>query len=106
MQEESVDYFNFYQTFYSLLLRSLFAAEAVMARVCYSSASLRQHLTTILQESYVVMLEEFLSGEEVAIGVMPPSPGDARSSYSALPIVVRFNHEHDIAQYNGVVAMT
>ena len=50
------------------------------------------------------MLEEYLSGQEATVTVMPPSE-DHLDHYS-LPLVVRFNHEEGIAPYNGVVAVT
>jgi hypothetical protein len=50
------------------------------------------------------MLEEYLSGEEATITVMPPSRD--RPDYWAIPIVTRFNHDGGIAPYNGVVAVT
>jgi len=48
------------------------------------------------------MIEEFLSGEEATVTVMPPSKG--WDEYWDLLIVMRFNHEEGVAPYNGVVA--
>lgn len=73
-------------------------------RVCHSTAGLLEHLSTILQDSPAVMLEEFLAGEEATIAVMPPSSQTPNNW--ALPVVTRFNHEQDIAPYNGVTAVT
>lgn len=73
-------------------------------RVCRSGPDLRRHLSAILSESPVVMLEEFLMGEEATVAVMPPSSQKPR--HWALPVVTRFNHEQDIAPYNGVTAVT
>ena len=73
-------------------------------RVCRSTSGLLEHLSAILQDSPVVMLEEFLAGEEATIAVMPPS--SQTPHYWALPVVTRFNHEQDIAPYNGVTAVT
>lgn len=73
-------------------------------RVCRTEPDLRRHLSAILAESPVVMLEEFLSGEEATIAVMPPS--SQKPHYWALPVVTRFSHEDDIAPYNGVTAVT
>ena len=73
-------------------------------KVCYNEAQLCAHLSEILEESPLVMVEEFLGGEEGTITVMPPSKDVQR--YWSLPIVVRFNHEDGIAPYNGVVAVT
>lgn len=50
------------------------------------------------------MVEEYLAGQEGTVTVMPPS--ESKPSYWALPLVLRFNHENDIAPYNGVVAVT
>lgn len=51
----------------------------------------------------IVMMEEFLAGEEATVTVMPPS--SQKPSYWALPAVARFNHEQEIAPYNGVMAV-
>ncbi|KAK4221908.1 glutathione synthetase [Podospora fimiseda] len=67
-------------------------------RVCHDKPALVQHLSVLLQESLVVMLESFLSGEEATIAVMPPS--NQKPRYWALPVVTRFNHEQGIAPYN------
>ena len=73
-------------------------------KVCKDKSDLRAHLSSLFEESQVVMLEEFLSGQEGTITVMPPTNGNPR--HWAMPIVVRFNHEDDIAPYNGIVAVT
>jgi D-alanine-D-alanine ligase len=56
-------------------------------------------------------VEEYLTGEEVTITIMPP--GDyiihgenvLKPDYWSLPPVKRFNHQNGIAPYNGVVAI-
>ena len=73
-------------------------------RVCHTEPELCAHLELLLKESPLVMVEEFLAGEEGTVTVMPPSKEFLH--YNALPIVVRFNHEAGIAPYNGVVAVT
>lgn len=73
-------------------------------RVCSSLPELESHIQALFEESPTVMIEEFLSGEEATVTVMPPSKG--RDEYWALPIVTRFNHEEGLAPYNGVVAVT
>ncbi|OAP65538.1 hypothetical protein AYL99_01510 [Fonsecaea erecta] len=73
-------------------------------KVCHSPSDLSTHLTALLKESPIVMLEEYLCGQEATVTVMPPCEGHA--GYYALPLVVRFNHEDGIAPYNGVVAVT
>ncbi|BDD61114.1 hypothetical protein MAP00_006184 [Monascus purpureus] len=73
-------------------------------KVCRSPEELRGHVETLLLESPIVMLEEFLAGEEATLTVFPP---DAHHDhYWCLPPVTRFNHADGIAPYNGVVAVT
>lgn len=73
-------------------------------KVCYSFDELYDHLRTLSQDSSIVMLEEYLSGEEATITIMPPSGG--YPEYWAMPIVTRFNQEGGVAPYNGAVAVT
>lgn len=73
-------------------------------KLCKSEDQLSSHLSRLFEESPIVMLEEYLSGQEGTITVMPPS--EERPEYWSMPIVMRFNHEHGIAPYNGVVAVT
>lgn len=73
-------------------------------KVCHSGAELSTHLKSLFKDSPIVMLEEYLAGEEATITVMPPST--TKTDYWAMPIVTRFNHEDGIAPYNGVVAVT
>ncbi|OHF04245.1 fungal specific transcription factor domain-containing protein [Colletotrichum orchidophilum] len=73
-------------------------------RVCQNLEDLTAHAETLFKESPSIMLEEYLAGEEATITVMPPNEG--KNDYWSLPIVTRFNHQHGIAPYNGVVAVT
>lgn len=73
-------------------------------KVCQTRDILHQHMENLLKESPVIILEEFLPGEEATVTVMPPTR--LQADYWALPIVTRFNHEDNIAPYNGVVAVT
>jgi carbamoylphosphate synthase large subunit len=73
-------------------------------KVCRDRAQLETHIQTLLSESPLVMLEEFLAGEEATITVMPPT-SDRPTHWSLVP-VTRFNHADGIAPYNGVVAVT
>jgi D-ala D-ala ligase C-terminus len=73
-------------------------------RVCSEIEELEKHIEGLFEESPTVMIEEFLSGEEATITIMPP--GNGRDEYWALPIVTRFNHAEGVAPYNGVVAVT
>jgi D-alanine-D-alanine ligase-like ATP-grasp enzyme len=72
-------------------------------KVCRTEETLFKHIQALFAESPVVMLEEFLQGEEATITVLPPS--GERTDYWAMPVVTRFNHADDIAPYNGVVAV-
>ncbi|KAI3528316.1 fungal specific transcription factor domain-containing protein [Colletotrichum filicis] len=73
-------------------------------RVCQNIEDLIAHTKVLFQESPSIMLEEYLSGEEATITVMPPN--GEKKDYWSLPIVTRFNHQDGIAPYNGVVAVT
>ncbi|KAF7157272.1 hypothetical protein CNMCM5623_001395 [Aspergillus felis] len=73
-------------------------------RVCQDAAQLQQHAEALLAESPLIMLEEFLAGEEATITVMPPTPSGP--DYWCMVPVTRFNHEDGITPYNGVVAVT
>ncbi|KZL74845.1 D-alanine--D-alanine ligase [Colletotrichum tofieldiae] len=65
---------------------------------------LTSHAEALFRESPVIMLEEYLAGEEATVTVMPPN--GEKNKYWSLPIVTRFNHQDGIAPYNGVVAVT
>ncbi|WP_244614416.1 ATP-grasp domain-containing protein [Elizabethkingia argenteiflava] len=78
----------------------------------------QEELTRILKDMFasndygnVLYVEEFLSGEEVTITVMPPGEyiinhqSVLKENYWSLPPVKRFNHENGIAPYNGTVAV-
>ncbi|KAL1857852.1 hypothetical protein Plec18167_001745 [Paecilomyces lecythidis] len=73
-------------------------------KVCRDESQLREHVLSLLEESPVVMLEEFLAGEEATVTVMPPSAETPR--YWSLQPVARFSHQDGIAPYNGAVAVT
>lgn len=73
-------------------------------KVCRDSQDLQHHLTALFRETPLVMLEEFLAGEEATITVMPPSP--EHPGYWSVPPVTRFNHLDGTAPYNGVVAVS
>lgn len=73
-------------------------------KLCWSENDLSSHLSSLFEESPIVMLEEYLSGQEGTVTVMPPS--EEHPEYWSMPIVARFNHEDGIAPYNGVVAVT
>ncbi|KAF7192325.1 hypothetical protein HII31_06357 [Pseudocercospora fuligena] len=71
-------------------------------KVCKTISDLTAHIDSLGPNN--AMLEDFLQGTEATITVMPPSK--QIPEYWSLPAVVRFNHEDDIAPYNGVVAVT
>jgi hypothetical protein len=73
-------------------------------KVCHSETELHEHTQQLFRDSPAAMFEEYLSGEEATITVMPPSRD--RPDYWAIPIVTRFNHDGGIASYNVVVAVT
>ncbi|MGN0162079.1 MAG: ATP-grasp domain-containing protein [Candidatus Ornithomonoglobus sp.] len=50
-----------------------------------------------------LMIEPFLTGEEITVTVLPPD--EKHSSPYCLPPVRRFNHIDGIAPYNGIVAV-
>ncbi|KAM5350399.1 hypothetical protein ACJ41O_006904 [Fusarium nematophilum] len=73
-------------------------------KVCRDASQLKTHIGALSKEGLnVIMVEEYLSGEEATVTVMPPN-GD--EGYWALPVVSRFNHQDGIAPYNGTVAVT
>jgi hypothetical protein len=73
-------------------------------KVCRSAEELAFHVQKLRDESASAMLEEFLSGEEGTVTVMPPTA--EKKGYWALPVVSRFNHDDGIAPYNGIIAVT
>lgn len=73
-------------------------------KLCHNPGELEEHVRSLLQESSLVMIEEYLAGEEATITVMPPSP--QTHDYWSLPPVTRFNHVDGIAPYNGAVAVS
>lgn len=75
-------------------------------------------LSTIINEMFdaknygeVIYVEEYLSGQEITITIMPPGEYsingkiETKNDYWSLPPVKRFNHENGIAPYNGTVAV-
>lgn len=74
-------------------------------KVCYDQAQLKAHLDSLAREGLnSIIVEEFLAGEEATVTVMPP--GEDGRGYWSLPVVTRFNHQDNIAPYNGKVAVT
>jgi hypothetical protein len=91
-------------------------------KVCHGPIELKEHIESLFEESPVVLLEEFLAGEEATVTVMPPSASTStspssgsccssdsesdRSGYWSMVPVMRYNHDNGIAPYNGTVAVT
>lgn len=73
-------------------------------KLCRDEETLRAHVGFLFAESPKVIVEEYLSGEEATITVMPPSASKS-GRYWALPIVTRFNHSDGIAPYSGFVSV-
>ena len=73
-------------------------------KLCHDAEQLSNHLENLRSEGLAPMIEEYLSGEEATITVMPPC--EEKLEYWALPVVARYNHQDGIAPYNGVVAVT
>jgi D-alanine-D-alanine ligase len=73
-------------------------------------AATANQLLTSGEFGNLLMIEEYLAGEEVTVTVMPPSstffPRSRIDRPWVLPPVRRFNHERGVAPYNGVVAVT
>ena len=83
-------------------------------KICKNATELAGHVQQLFSESPRVLVEEYLTGEEGTITIMPPqqqqttnpeaSPRFAK--HWALPPVTRFNHVDGIAPYSGKVAVT
>ncbi|KAJ5716920.1 glutathione synthetase ATP-binding domain-like protein [Penicillium malachiteum] len=83
-------------------------------KICHDAAELSEHVAMLFDESPRVLLEEYLTGEEGTITVLPPLrtsiPGfevsAQNSAHWVLPPVTRFNHVDGIAPYSGKIAVT
>lgn len=78
-----------------------------------SLSDLRDAATALIEAATfgdMLMVEEFLSGEEMTVTVMPPaSPrpdGSRASTHWTLPPVYRFDQRGGVAPYNGDVPVT
>lgn len=80
----------------------------------HTPEELRTTVKAMLQSAEfgdAIMIETYLSGQEVTLTVMPPGRyhlegvSVAKTRYWSLPPVKRFNHQNGIAPYNGVVAV-
>ncbi|KAJ5595250.1 uncharacterized protein N7459_001458 [Penicillium hispanicum] len=82
-------------------------------KICNGANELAEHVVRLFGESPRVLLEEYLTGEEGTITIMPPQQHtagpdvpDRFTRHWALPPVTRFNHVNGIAPYSGKVAVT
>ncbi|WVR04241.1 hypothetical protein IAU60_001241 [Kwoniella sp. DSM 27419] len=67
---------------------------------------LQQGVGTLLGESDAVLVEEYLSAEEITVTVMPSgtySTVGGQSGHWALPVVTRFDQKDGVAPWNGTV---
>ena len=75
-------------------------------KMCRTRDELEKHVATLLPESPVVLLEEYLAGQEATMTVMPPDVSSKDQHHWCLPPVVRFSHVDGVAPYSGTVAVT
>ena len=73
-------------------------------KLCNTYEELTAHVKELFKEGSSIMLEQYLAGQEATITTIPPSGHEL--TYKSLPPVVRFNHQHGVAPYNGTVAVT
>lgn len=74
-------------------------------KLCKDEEMLQAHARHLFDESPKIIVEQYLSGEEATVTIMPPSESYSGEHW-ALPIVTRFNHSDGVAPYNGAVAVT
>lgn len=74
--------------------------------VAHTLEEVNERVTEVINSVFgkPVIIEEFLSGTEITIAVLPQVGSD--SKYVALRPIVRFDHVGDIAPYNGLVPVT
>ncbi|KAJ5721932.1 glutathione synthetase ATP-binding domain-like protein [Penicillium malachiteum] len=83
-------------------------------KICHDATELSEHVARLFDESPRVLLEEYLTGEEGTVTILPPwttsTPGfefsGQHSAHWTLPPVTRFNHVDGIAPYSGKIAVT
>ncbi|EIN14576.1 hypothetical protein PUNSTDRAFT_96537 [Punctularia strigosozonata HHB-11173 SS5] len=77
---------------------------------CRTSNELEQRAKKLWETGSRVVIEEFCSGEEVTITVLPPGtydpPVGVKDKHWALPVVRRFDHTDGIMPYSGGVPVT
>lgn len=97
---------------FPLVIKPIRGRGSYGVRAIFSLEEGLEHLEKIKEAGIYFIIEEFLSGDEITITVMPPGEYLIRNrlqkkdSHWCLPPVLRFNHIDNIAPYNGVVAVT
>lgn len=89
---------------YPLIAKPVRGRGSFGVKLCHNKSELLQHSIELYKQSGNIIVEEYLSGEEATVTVMPPSR--SRPEYWAMPVVTRFNHIAGIAPYNGTIAVT
>lgn len=78
--------------------------------LCHSRDELRQRAKKLWETGDRVVVEEFCSGEEITVGVLPPGtydePVGMKDKHWALPVVRRFDHTDGIMPYSGGIPVT
>ena len=78
--------------------------------LCHSQGDLKQQAQKLWETGDRVVIEEFCSGEEITVAVLPPGtydePVGVKDKHWALPVVRRFNHTDGIMPYSGGVPVT
>jgi D-alanine-D-alanine ligase len=75
--------------------------------LCHSRSELKQRAQKLWETGDRVLVEEFCSGEEITVTVLPPGtydePVGLKDKHWALPVVRRFDHMDGIMPYSGNV---
>lgn len=110
-QKQKIDNLNFN---FPLVLKPIRGRGSQGVFLIQNQIELRNKLSDIFMSQEFgtsVYVEEYLSGQEITITVMPSGTYQINSKLKifdkpwCLPAVKRFNHQNGIAPYNGVVAI-
>jgi D-alanine-D-alanine ligase len=107
----STAWLNSHELDFPLVIKPKRGRGSYGVKVVHSFEQLEKACIDILSTGTKFILEEFLTGTELTVTVMPPGSyliqGEIveKDSHWALPAVERFNHINDIAPYNGTVAV-
>jgi len=75
--------------------------------LCHSQDELKRRAQKLWETSDRVVVEEYCSGEEITVGVLPPGtydePVGVKDRHWALPVVRRFGHAEGIMPYSGEI---